>query len=200
MPDRNWNASGSWGNAQIKKVENSVYFEILAVFLQDMKKLIVCISVLLLGCNSVKKVDLSNNQTLLNCPDDGLCKVEILKNQCISIKNDEFGKLYYELLPCDEKNVVRYIYTRSADEKYKDSGYREEVVFEVNSALSSMSLSDNTLQNMKMLFGRFCFCRGATGYYYIKNGDLKIDNYKGVLDFKIEEVPQIISHIEFDLK
>jgi hypothetical protein len=200
MPDRNWNASGSWGNAQIKKVENSVYFEILAVFLQGMKKLIVCISVLLLGCNSVKKVDLSNNQTLLNCPDDGLCKVEILKNQCISIKNDEFGKLYYELLPCDEKNVVRYIYTRSADEKYKDSGYREEVVFEVNSALSSMSLSDNTLQNMKMLFGRFCFCRGATGYYYIKNGDLKIDNYKGVLDFKIEEVPQIISHIEFDLK
>ena len=165
-----------------------------------MKKLIVCISVLLLGCNSVKKVDLSNNQTLLNCPDDGLCKVEILKNQCISIKNDEFGKLYYELLPCDEKNVVRYIYTRSVDEKYKDSGYREEVVFEVNSALSSMSLSDNTLQNMKMLFGRFCFCRGATGYYYIKNGDLKIDNYKGVLDFKIEEVPQIISHIEFDLK
>jgi hypothetical protein len=165
-----------------------------------MKKLIICISVLLLGCNSVKKVDLSSSQVLLNCPDDGLCKVEILKNQCISIKNDAFGKLYFEMSPCDGKNVVRYAYTRTADEKYKDSGYREEVVFEVNSSLSSLNLSDKSLQDTKMLFGRFCFCRGATGYYYIKNGALKIENSKVVLDFKIEEVPQVMSHLEFGLK
>lgn len=165
-----------------------------------MKKLIICISVLLLGCTSVKKIDLTNVQKLSNCPDDGFCKIEILKNQCISIKNDAFGKLYYETSACDGKSVVRYTYTRTADEKYKDSGYREEVVFEINSSLSSLNLSNESLQGTKMLFGRFCFCRGATGYYYIKNGDLKIENSKVVLDFKIEEVPQIISHIEFDLK
>jgi hypothetical protein len=165
-----------------------------------MKNLIICISVLLLGCNSVKKVDLSTSQVLSNCPDDGLCKVEILKNQCISIKNDAFGKLYYETSACDGKNVVRYTYTRNADEKYKDSGYREEVVFEVNSSLTSLNISNKSLQDTKMLFGRFCFCRGATGYYYIKNGDLKIENSKVFLDFKIEEVPQIISRLEFGLK
>ena len=165
-----------------------------------MKKLIVCISVLLLGCNSVKKVDLSNSQALLNCPDDGLCKVEILKNRCISIKNDAFGKLYFEMSPCDGKSVVRYTYTRNSDEKYKDSGYQEEVIFELNASLSSLNLSNKSLQDTKMLFGRFCFCRGATGYYYIKNGDLKIENSKVFLDFKIEEVPQIISRLEFDLK
>lgn len=170
------------------------------MFLGDFKKLIICISVLLLGCNSVKKVDLLSTQVLNSCPDDVLCKVEILKNQCISIKNDGFGKLYFELLPCNGKNVVRYTYTKTADEKYKDSGYREEVAFEINSSLSSLHISDKMLQNTKMLFGRFCFCRGATGYYYIKNGDLKIEKSKVILDFKIDEVPHVISHLEFGLK
>ena len=50
-----------------------------------------------------------------------------------------------------------------------------------------------------MLFGRFCFCRGATGYYKVKEGNLKLkkinETYQLDFDFKINEVPQIISKI-----
>ena len=50
-----------------------------------------------------------------------------------------------------------------------------------------------------MLFGRYCFCRGQTGLYRVKKGNLQIvslnDNIHFNLDFTIDEVPQIIKNI-----
>jgi hypothetical protein len=50
-----------------------------------------------------------------------------------------------------------------------------------------------------MHFGRFCFCRGQTGYYKVEEGKLNLkktnDTIALNLDFTITKVPQIIKTI-----
>ena len=117
----------------------------------------------------------------------------------MEIKNDAFGKTYYSLEDDITKNTIRYIYNLKNNKNIQDSSYREEVVFEVNAAKTELNLLDSKLQDSKMFFGRFCFCRGATGYYKVKVGNLKLkkinETYQLDFDFKINEVPQIISKI-----
>jgi hypothetical protein len=55
-----------------------------------------------------------------------------------------------------------------------------------------------------MLFGRFCFCKGQTGYYKVEQGTLNLIYKKNVvdftLDFTVTKVPQIIKSIKATVK
>ena len=81
----------------------------------------------------------------------------------------------------------------------QDGHYREEIVFEINNNDSEIKFSGNDLQKTKMLFGRFCFCRGSTGNYKITDGNLKLKQTKKevifTLDFKNNKVPQLLQVI-----
>ncbi len=173
-----------------------------------MKPIIVLFIFLLFSCSSKKSTisdDKSNSEIYqTSCPEDGVCTFEILKKKRITIKNDDFGKIYYSLEEDETKNTIRYVYSLNNDKKIQDSSYREEIIFEINSSESTLNLSDITIQNTKMLFGRFCFCRGATGYYKVNEGNLiiKKTNEKYIMNlvFKIHEVPQIITTISGVIK
>ena len=87
------------------------------------------------------------------------------------------------------------------DKSYVNSGlFNQEVIIE----LKNGNDTGEPNQSAPLLFGRFCFCRGQTGYYKISHRDLSITKKSNVqtvdLDFKIDEVPQIIKHITFTLK
>ena len=90
-------------------------------------------------------------------------------------------------------------YSRNVPEGLQDGSYREEVVFEVNNSISSVHLQNIELGQLKMLYGRHCFCKGYAGYFFIKEGNLIMSQKNGVvgfdLDFKIKEVPQVITKI-----
>lgn len=138
------------------------------------------------------------------CPENGICSIELLKNKSLNVKSDEFGKIYYNLEDNNTKNVVRYTFDKDKDSTLQDSGYREEIIFEINTNVSELNLSEKKLQETKMLFGRFCYCKGATGYYKIENGTLLLkkekDNIVLDLNFKITEVPQIVTKINRTIK
>jgi hypothetical protein len=169
-----------------------------------MKKMLILPAVLVLfSCNSQKKAVAYKEAKVQNesCPADGTCKVTLEKDKALDIKKDEFGSTYYHLIDAPGKNVVKYEYTRHiADTTLADAGYREEVAFEVDSANPNMELTGFTLENGKVLFGRFCFCRGATGYYRVRDGNLLVKQEDAKLNikmnFKITEVPQIIKNFE----
>ena len=99
---------------------------------------------------------------------------------------------------------MRYTFEKDKDSTLQDSGYREEIIFEINTNVSELNLSEKKLQETKMLFGRFCYCKGATGYYKIENGTLLLkkekDNIVLDLNFKITEVPQIVTKINRTIK
>lgn len=134
------------------------------------------------------------------CPTDGNCNIELFENKSIAVKKDEFERLYYTMEDNSSTRVVKYTYTRKVKGEIQDAGYREEVVIE----LKNGNHSDAPNQSPTLLFGRFCFCKGQTGYYKIAHRDLSITRKSNVqtvdLNFKIDEVPQIIKHITFTLK
>lgn len=155
-------------------------------------------SLLIISCGSKKTskaVDFSNK--INTCPTDGNCKLEILKNKSIEF-NYNLGKLNYSLINNEKKIVVKYEYSQNTDKSVVDGGYREEIIFEIDSKNNQNQLINLDLQKTKMLFGRYCFCRGQTGLYKVIKGDLNIKNTEKLnfeLNFTILEVPQITKNI-----
>lgn len=170
-----------------------------------MKKLLFLILLSCFGCSSQTKVNPSLDvvSTQDSCPTDGICKVEAINNKRLVIKYDSLGDLYYELEESKTTTVIKYAYNRKSDNDLADGTYREELLFEINSNTMNLDLSGKELQETKMLFGRFCYCKGQTGYYKIENGTLKMDKQKDkvalAIQFQQDQVPQVLSAISFFL-
>lgn len=134
----------------------------------------------------------------INCPEEGNCVFEVLKNSSLEIKQDEFGKLYPKIVPGD-KMVIKYHFKKNEVKNAADSNYSEFVYLEIDKSDERLILKDKELQKVKMLFGRICFCRDSMGYFKVTEGNLFLFNNNGKfsmnLKFKVNKVPQIITEI-----
>ena len=169
-----------------------------------MKKiLIILASLFLFSCNVTKQTILSNSQNFAldsSCPVDGNCKIEVFENKTINVLNDGTGSLYYQLQDDLEHKVIQYTYSKKAENDLQDAHYKEELIFEIENTIDEKSLQNENLQQAKMLFGRFCYCKGKAGNFKVTNGNLIIKNDKIVIDFEIKEVPQITKNISIAIK
>lgn len=149
--------------------------------------------------NDSTKIENTQKMNVKNCPENGTCSVEIFRNQSLEIKTDEFGGIYYNKIDNPETSVILYKYDKNVPKGLHDGNYSEQIVFEINNLDKNLSLSNLDLQKTKMLFGRFCFCRGQTGNYKVEIGNLKLNQTENEvqfdLDFKITKVPQNITTI-----
>jgi len=172
-----------------------------------MKKLfLIPVAVVVSFCSSKKDIVKNSEENKpvskieSNCPSDGACTIETFKGKSLVVKQDEFGSTYTQLKDNPETTVIQYQYNRNVKGDLQDANYREEVLFEIKNTDNHLTLSGSDLQQTKMLFGRFCFCRGQTGYYKIEEGNLKLtqkeNNINFTLDFTVNKVPQIIKSIE----
>jgi len=168
---------------------------------QVIMKTILLIVVLfsVFSCKTIEDTTNVNSQskemtvkTLQKCPDYGDCKIEIYKNKSLLIKKDGIGKMYYELVDATTTSVVYFEYSRRMPEDLQDASYREEVVFEIDNKKDTANLTNTELKQVKMLFGKHCFCRSEAGYYNVNNGNLQYnytnENLEFSLDFKVPEV------------
>lgn len=141
-----------------------------------------------------------NKKQLNNCPADGICTIEILKNKSLVIKTDDIGAIYYQMEDNNTTSVIVYSYNKKTEAGLQDASYKEEIIFEISNSETKILLSNNDLQKTKMLFGRHCYCKGQAGYFKVTEGNLKLvkSNTKTTLnlDFKVKQVPQIITSID----
>lgn len=171
-----------------------------------MKKLFCsCLCLVLFSYCAVKKESHVYTRAELRsaCPKNANCTLELFPNKSMVVKRDEWGNLSYSLEDRLGKNVFLYSYSRIVKGNIQDAGYREEIVFELYAHKDLKPLTDEALQNTQMLFGRFCFCKGQTGFYKVAKGSLTASNARDInirLDFRVTEVPQITTAIAFDLK
>lgn len=164
---------------------------------------IMLASLFLFSCNCFKQtVKVNPKKIVLEslCPKEGDCKIEILENKKMTVLDDGTGSLYYQLEDDLKHKVIKYTYDKKVEADLQDANYREEIVFEIENEFKEETISNENLQNVKMLFGRFCYCKGQAGNFKVKNGNLKITKDKIDLDFEIKEVPQIIKNISIRLK
>lgn len=138
------------------------------------------------------------------CLDNGKCTVEIFRNKSLDVKTDAFGSIYYNQIDSPETSVILYKYDRTVPKGLQDGNYSEQIVFEIKNSDTSLSLSNQELQKTKMLFGRFCFCRGQTGNYKVEEGNLRLKQKNNEvqfdLDFKITKVPQVINAVSENVR
>jgi len=138
----------------------------------------------------------------------GTLKAVRIPNTTLEIKEDADGGLvggmYYHLVPKKGAEVISISYNKNADPNVMDDFYKEEVFLEVSNSLKEATLKDADLQKVKMLFGRFCYCKGETGYLKVNQGMLyfqrKGKSFSGQLDFKVENLPQLLEKVEFNIK
>ena len=167
-----------------------------------MKKLsLIAVLVLFASCSCKKNALLPVANLTSICPKDGDCKVEVFDGKSMVVKNTESESIFYELEENPAKKVVKYTYNRKVKGDIQDASYREEVIFEVPAKEEKATYNDESLQEVKLLFGRFCYCKGQTGYYKIDSGSLSISKNKEMettqinLTLKTTKVPQIIEAI-----
>jgi len=168
-----------------------------------MRNLLLLLLILLSSCKPTQNFPFILSETVFikatNCPTNGECSLELFPNKSLVFKQDDFGNSYPVITEGD-KTIFKYTYTRNSIANTQDSNYTEIVYAELDKKIEDINLIDNQLQNLKLYFGRLCFCKGETGYYPIKNGAFKIlktgENAINIeLKFRIKVVPQIISEI-----
>lgn len=144
------------------------------------------------------------NEMTTFCPENGKCTTEIFRNKSLDIKEDEFGSIYYNQVDNSETSIVKFAYNRNVPKGLQDGNYREEIVFEINNSDKELTLKNQEIQKTKMLFGRFCYCKGSTGNYKIIDGNLNLkQSNKEVqfqLEFKNNKVPQLLTTISENIK
>ncbi len=161
----------------------------------------ICCCLVLAGCKSKQSLitEIQKFEATTNCPDDGVCSVELIPNSSLIVKSDEFGNKY-TVIEKGEKTILKFIYTRNVDPQYVDGHYVEEIYAEFDKELPDLILQDKSLSNVKLLFNRMCFCRGSAGFYHITKGNLSFkkmakNTFNVKLDFTMDEVPQVITSI-----
>ena len=104
---------------------------------------VLLLSIALTGCKCAQKDVAQTNVKPIQetpCPAKGTCKTELLRNKSFDIITDDFGKKYYKIVDSRETHVIRHEYTQGNEETMPDSGYREEIIFEIGSnVIASLS-------------------------------------------------------------
>lgn len=136
----------------------------------------------------------ANVELLSGCPTDGSCKAVLIENRKIKVEKAEFGGLSYDTVPATAARLVVFRYERKIPKGVQDGFYNEELILELSQT------ADPKLQ--KALYGRFCYCKGETGYYEIDPSKihLKRSGNEIRVDFGIAEVHQVITGVTFTLK
>lgn len=142
---------------------------------------------ILFSCNCKKTASLESKNTKAQiqstCPEGYECSLEVYQNKTMVVKSDAIGAVYYELEEQSGKTVYHYTYNQKTDKQYQDAGYREEIIFELESKTKDLKLSNEELQNAKMLFGVWCYCKGKAGNYKITKGNFSKKEDEIKIDF-----------------
>lgn len=169
-----------------------------------MKNLLIICVLVLASCKTSKPTnsDMAVNNIIFvqseNCPENGKCVLELIPNKSIVFKNDEFGNLY-PVISEGTKTIFKYTYTKNPVSEVEDSNYTEIVYAELD-LTNNIQLQNETLNNIKLHYGRLCFCKGESGYFPITRGVFNLtktatDSVKIDVDFIIKKVPQIVKEI-----
>ncbi|MDI1254957.1 MAG: hypothetical protein PSV16_02565 [Flavobacterium sp.] len=160
--------------------------------------------VVLMACKSAKQSIVAENAIVnftSDCPKEGTCTVKLLHNKAVVTKTDENGENFqYNLIADTTKTTIVYEYSKNVPKGIMDAGLREEIVITIDNNIKEGRFTDF----QSAVFGRFCYCKGYTGYYKIKRSVLTVINKNQQqyfnFQFKVDDVPQITQSIDFSIK
>jgi len=173
-----------------------------------MKNLFVLVLILsLFSCSSSKKTiqiaESKEVKVLKGCPDRATCEIEVLENKSIQYQTEEStGKFFPQLKSDSTKTVVKVVMDLNSAKAAVDGQYREEIMFEWPNFKNEKEIDNEELQNIKMVYGRFCFCpKEQVGYFKINQGNLKVNKEEFSLEFlNTQNIPQLLKEVRVSFK
>ena len=158
--------------------------------------------ILAIGCKTNNKTpDTTDTNTTTkdmvvsmdDCPEGAECTVAIKNNASMTINEDTIG-MKYPTIEDGDNMVVHFTYAKKGPEGTVDGDYSETIHFEVPANTSKLSLMDADLQNVGLLFGKHCFCKGEAGYYNVTKGSFLLVKTEKELTFDISYTIDETSH------
>lgn len=120
-----------------------------------------------------------------NCPSEGKCTIRFNKNKGLNLTNAN-NSIAYNLIPKEDMSVVEFVYSSKQEEAAIDGGYREMILFEIPTNTKNLELKDYDLQQTKMIYARFCNCRGRAGVFAVTKGDLELNSSTDIFNFTLQ--------------
>jgi len=134
-----------------------------------------------------------------NCPENGVCTWEIMAETNFVMKEDTIDALYPVFEKEEGFDTIKFLYDRPTKKGVSDGSYRELLYFRIPSNTTTLSLKDEALQDIGLVYGRLCFCRGAAGYFPVTKGSLSLskttNGYTIQVNFENGKVPQVINNL-----
>jgi len=169
---------------------------------QTMKPLIAVISlflfIVLASCGNRPTAQLDKINLKTTVFKNGKETLALLKNKRLDTLTVN-GHLTYQITDNPTSDVLLFSYEKDMDKVEVDGGLREEVLFEIPKGDLALTFKDSDLQQTKMLFGRYCYCRGQNGIVKINDGTLNLSRKKEVLHLNLEfhsnSIPQAFDNI-----
>ena len=162
------------------------------------------LALLVVGCKSsqintsLEELNEKHTVILSNCIDKAVCNIEIIPKSNLLIKEDEFKNTYIEFEK-GNNTIIKYQLKKNELPNTADSHYSEIIYLEIDNYNKSLYLKNEELQQVKMIYGRLCYCKGSSGYFKVKKGYLELILSKNKLslnaNFNVENIPQIVSQI-----
>lgn len=174
-----------------------------------MKKLLtlLAISALAASCNSTKGVVSTNwlgkTVTVKSAiPENGTITATREFEKGLNLNG--FNELYPQPHFDPKAVLVQYEFNRNRSEDlYADDFYKEEIFMEIPAEAFKKEYKNADLEQVKLVYGKHCYCKGEAGYYKITDGTLKVDHSdkqtKVKLSFK-SPVSSLIENIEFTVE
>ena len=147
---------------------------------------------------SLNSLEKTNIITLNNCLNESTCTIEIIPKSTLIIKEDEFKNTYIEIEK-GTQTIIKYHFKKNEIPNTADSHYSEIVYIETDNYDKNINLKNEQLQEVKMVFGRLCYCKGTSGYFSVIKGELELTVKKNKLtlnaNFSVDNIPQLITKI-----
>lgn len=138
------------------------------------------------------------NKRDTGCPEAGTCSVTVHKKKNLVIKEDGTGATYPEMADGDNI-VISYTYLKKGPEGTVDGDYSETIHFEMPTGVNALNKENAALSDVKLLYGKHCYCKGEAGYYPLTDGKLTVKRSNETiafdLKFNVGKTSQVISHI-----
>jgi len=139
-----------------------------------------------------------NNLMKTECPVEGECSIQLLKNKQLLIKTEETTGNLYPKITAGNNLVIEFNYTKASPENIADGTYSETIHFEIPSDFTELKKKNNDLVAVNLLYGKHCFCEEA-GYYAVSEGELIVQKQDTrihlELTFKVDGIDSEIHHI-----
>lgn len=134
------------------------------------------------------------------CPENGTCTAtRDLGKGLNEISADEV--VYPQIINNQETILIQYEYNRKKSEgNYADDFHKEELFLAIPAKAFKKEYKNEQLQEVKLIYGRHCYCKGSAGYFKITEGNLKIDNSENKTKVKLTfkaPVEQLIQSVDF---